>query len=245
MTRAYFLSIYALSWVVFGAGGLALNAVCAVLLLLPNRAACGPAVREAIRKLFGAWVAWLHATRVVSVTWRGPGPASWPRPAVVVANHPSLLDATLILSRLPDAICIFKPALLRNPFLAPAAIMAGYPAGGGGIDLIHAAARDVAAGRTLLVFPEGTRTAVGSALGPLKPGFALIARRAGVPIQVLIVRTDGEVLARGRQIWRVPRLPVRFEITVDRTIVPSPERTPGELTAEVRDRFAEWLGAAA
>lgn len=242
MKRPYFIAAYALSWLVFGVVGLALNAVCAVLLLLPGRESRGPAVREAIRRLFSAWVAWLSFTRLVRVTWRGPDPSGWPRPAVVVANHPSLIDATLLLARLPDAVCIFKPALLRNPFVAPAAIMAGYASGDGGIDLLHDVAAAVASGRSLLVFPEGTRTTRGVPLNPLKPGFALIARRAAVPVQVVIVRPDTEILPRGRPLWRVPDFPVRFEITADRVIASGPDRTPDVIVAEVKDRFAEWLG---
>src|SRR5579859_1101510 len=111
--RSYFVCMYFLSWAVFGTVGLGLNAFCALLLLLPGRDRRAPAVREIIRRLFTSWVGWLHATRLVIVTWHGPDFATFPRPAVYVANHPGLIDATILLARLPDAICIFKPALLR------------------------------------------------------------------------------------------------------------------------------------
>ncbi len=236
--RLYYVPMYFVSLLAFGAVGLGLNAVCAVLLLLPGRRARGPAVRETIRRLFGSWVAWLNAWGLVRVTWHGPDPAAWPRPAVYVANHPSLIDATLILARLPDAICIFKPALLRNPCLAPAALMAGYVSGAAGIDLIHGAAGALRDRQNLLIFPEGTRTDSGAVLNPLKPGFVLMARRAGVPVQILVVRVDGPVLPRGHPWWRAPRLPAHFNIHVDRAIASDGDSATGEIVAAVAARLS-------
>ena len=43
-----------------------------------GREARAPAVREAIRRLFGKWVAWLKNLGLVHVTWHGPEPAAWP-----------------------------------------------------------------------------------------------------------------------------------------------------------------------
>lgn len=240
--RSYFVCVYFLSWVIFGMVGLGLNAFCALLLLLPGRERRAPAVREIIRRLFASWVSWLHATRILNVTWHGPDRAALPRPAVYVANHPGLLDATVLLARLPDAVCIFKPAVQRNPFLAPAAIMAGYASGGNGIDLIHEMAEKVAAGRTLLIFPEGTRTGASRRFNPLKPGFALIARRADVPVQVLTIQGSRDLLPRGRPWWRVPALPARMEIHFDRLLPVDPDRSSREVMAEVEQIFAERLG---
>ena len=240
--RIYYVVMYFVSLSLFGAFGLALNAVCAVLVLLPRRPARSAAVREAIRRLFEKWAAWMHAAGLVHVTWHGPEPAAWPKPAVFVANHPSLIDATLLLARLPDAICIFKPALRRNPCLAPAAIMAGYVSGDAGIDLIHLAASQLSAGHNLLIFPEGTRTSTGLAFNPLKPGFAVIARHARVPVQVLVVRVDKEVLPRGQPWWRAPRLPAQFDIHVDRVIPTQGDQSATEIAAEVGVRFAARLG---
>ena len=52
----------------------------------------------------------------------------------------------------------------------------------------------VAAGHSLLIFPEGTRTAPGVALNPLRPGFALIAARARVPIRLILVRAPRDLV---------------------------------------------------
>ena len=125
------VGLYYLSWAVFGAVGLLLN----FGLRRPHAASRigrrlrASSVRSAIRRLFRAWLAWLHATGVVAVEWAGFDGEELQPGTVYIANHPTLIDATFILARLPDAICIFKPSLMSNPAVGPAAVMAGYVRG--------------------------------------------------------------------------------------------------------------------
>jgi 1-acyl-sn-glycerol-3-phosphate acyltransferase len=216
-----------------------------VLLLLPGRPAMGPAVRAAIRWLFDWWLRWLHAARVILVKWTGFEGETLAPGTVYIANHPTIVDATLILARLPDAVCIFKPSLMRNPAIGPAAEMAGYVKGDSGLDLIKAAAAKVAAGQSLLVFPEGTRTAEGTALGRMKPGFALIADRAKAPVRLMVLRASPGIGARGRPWWPAPaQLPATIEISLDRTWAYEPGRPAAVLTQSVERRICEVLAEA-
>jgi 1-acyl-sn-glycerol-3-phosphate acyltransferase len=48
------------------------------------------------------------------------------RGLVIVANHPSLLDAVMLVARLPRAACIMKASLMRNPLFGPGARLARY-----------------------------------------------------------------------------------------------------------------------
>ena len=188
----------------FGSVSLVLNMGCIVLLALPGGKRYGGTVRRIIRRLFKAWGAWLHASRLITIEWRHFGEGELPAGTVYIANHPMLIDATILLARLPDAVCIFKSSLMRNPAVGPAAIMAGYVRGDAGLDLIRAAAERVVDGQSLLIFPEGTRTAAGLALGHVKPGFALIADRAKAPVRLIVVETTPGLCTRETPWWRVP-----------------------------------------
>ncbi len=241
--RAYVAAAYYLSWFVFFAVGLMLNLCCMPLLLFPQREQRGAAVRVMIRRLFGAWCAWLHAVRLIYVEWEGFTPEALEGPAVYIANHPGLLDATFILARLPDAICIFKPALIRNPALGPAAVMAGYASGDTGIDLIRDVAERVAAGRSLLIFPEGTRTGPDVALNPLKPGFALIAARAQVPVRLLAVRAPRDLIPKSVPSWHVPTFPAHVEIAFLGELSAEDAANATELTARAARQLSEALAA--
>jgi 1-acyl-sn-glycerol-3-phosphate acyltransferase len=226
---------YYFSWFLFGLGGLLLNIVCAFLLIVPGRERFGGPVRRAIRWLFAFWLKWLHASRVVQIHWRGADSNVLTTGTVYVANHPTLVDATVLLARLPDAICIFKPALLRNPVIAPAAIVAGYVSGDSGIDLIRIVSDKISAGRSLLVFPEGTRTLPGQVLNPLKPGFALIARRAKAPIRLIVIKASPHLVQRNRAWWRLPPLPGWIEVTFGDLIANDEEVETLALARQVAD----------
>jgi 1-acyl-sn-glycerol-3-phosphate acyltransferase len=121
--------------------------------------------------------------------------------------------------------------------------MAGYVRGDTGIDLIKAAAARVAAGQSLLVFPEGTRTAPGTSLGKMRPGFALIADRAKAPVRLIIVEASPGLGARGRPWWPAPAvLPASLRISLDRSWPYEPGRSADVLTRLVERRIFEVLG---
>jgi 1-acyl-sn-glycerol-3-phosphate acyltransferase len=239
--RLYFAAMYYGSWFWFGLVGLLLNLFCALLLPLPRTQALQRRTRAAISRLFDLWTRWLHACGVVKVRWIGC-PARLPGGTIYVANHPSLIDATLLLARMSDAFCIFKPALMQNPCIAPAAILGGYVAGGRHADTLREAADKVSAGQSLLVFPEGTRTSPGHRLEPFKAGFVVIAQRARAPIQLIVIRAMPALVTRGRRWWAVPPvLPATVEITLDRRWEANPETGPHELCEEIHRHLLAQL----
>lgn len=65
------------------------------------------------------------------------------------------------------------------------------------------------AGKAVTVFPEGSRTADGR-LGEFKPGFALIAKRAGVPIAPVAIVGGYECWPRSRRLPRPGRIRLEF-----------------------------------
>jgi 1-acyl-sn-glycerol-3-phosphate acyltransferase len=243
LLRLYHYPANFVSWLLFAAVGIALNIVCMPLLIGGRRARRGAAVRTTIRWLFSAWCKWLHAARLIYVNFHGFDRAALEGPAVYVANHPGLLDATFILSQLPDAICIFKPAIIRNPALGPAAIMAGYACGSNGVDLIRDVAARLAAGRSLLIFPEGTRTAADVKLNPFRPGFAVIAARAHVPVRLILIRAPRDLVPKGWSWWRAPSFPSQVDITLLGEITLQPDETATGLTARVADQFSAALAS--
>ena len=48
------------------------------------------------------------------------------RSLLVAPNHPSLLDAVLIISRLPSMTCIMKAKIWDSPLLGAGALLAAY-----------------------------------------------------------------------------------------------------------------------
>lgn len=138
---------------------------------------------------------------------------------IIVANHPSMVDAPLLVARLPRAACIMKASLMRNPFLAPGARLARYIRNDTPSGLVRHAVADLNRGGQLVMFPEGTRTE-GGVLNPLRPGFTAISQRAGAPIQTLFIDTTSPYLCKGWPLWRLPPLPIEFTVRLGRRFEP-------------------------
>jgi len=130
---------------------------------------------------------------------------------IIAPNHPTLLDAVLIISRLRDVTCIMKPAILNNPLLGGGARLAGYIRNDSPAKLIKRSSDKLRAGHGLLIFPEGTR-AVGGRLNRFKGGFALIAKKAGVPIQTVFIETNSPFLCKGWPLFRKPTFPLFYRV---------------------------------
>lgn len=128
-------------------------------------------------------------------------------PMIVAANHPSLLDAVLLISRLPNAICIMKSSLMRNPLLGSASRLAGYVRNDGALPMIALSRDALMQGAQLVMFPEGSRT-LHFPLDPFAPSLGLIARRSGVPVQAVFLEFSTPYLGKGWPMWRRPSLPL-------------------------------------
>ena len=94
------------------------------------------------------------------------------------------------------------------------------------------AADKVAAGHTADRLSRGHAHArPGQALLPFKPGFVLIARRARVPIQLVRITTDSDLLTKGCAWWRLPRFPAHVEVTAGPLISTDTAASTAELNA--------------
>jgi 1-acyl-sn-glycerol-3-phosphate acyltransferase len=232
----YNLPAYYFTLLLFGAGGLELSLLSWLTGWLPATERTECFFQRLIHRHLAFFHWWCASARLVHVRYRGF--ERWPRGGLVLAaNHPALIDITCLLARMPEAVCIFKPAIRRNPVLGAAARRAGYLGSDGGHDLVRGAADKVAAGHTLVVFPEGTRTPPGEALLPFKPGFVLIARRAHAPIQLVRITTDSDVLTKGCAWWRLPRFPAHVEVTAGPLIPTDTTASTAELAAEIETWF--------
>ncbi|WP_295641698.1 lysophospholipid acyltransferase family protein [uncultured Methylibium sp.] len=157
------------------------------------------------------------------------------RGLIVVANHPSLLDALMLVARLPHSACIMKAGLMRNPFLGAGARLARYIRNDSPRGLIRLAVQDLQRGGQLVIFPEGTRT-TRQPVNPFMPGVPLIAKLAGAPIQTVFIDTDSPYLGKGWPLWRLPPLPIRFSVRLGERF--APEDDTDALLARLEAYFA-------
>jgi 1-acyl-sn-glycerol-3-phosphate acyltransferase len=138
---------------------------------------------------------------------------------IVAANHPSMLDALLVVARVPRGICIMRASLMRNPFLGAGARLARYIRNEPPRGMIRSAVENLKAGGQLVLFPEGTRT-IQAPINPFRPGLTLIAHMAQVPIQTVFIETPSPYLGKGWPIWRAPQFPIVFKVRLGERFAP-------------------------
>jgi 1-acyl-sn-glycerol-3-phosphate acyltransferase len=147
------------------------------------------------------------------------------RSLIIAPNHPSLIDVVLIVSRLPNAVCIIKANLWDQLILGGSARLAGYIRNISQAKLIVDATREVEDGSQLLVFPEGTRTR-GNPIQPFKGGFALIAKRARAPVQMVFIEINHPFLCKDCSLLRKPEFPLVFQARLGERFQPPDEVGP-------------------
>jgi 1-acyl-sn-glycerol-3-phosphate acyltransferase len=112
--------------------------------------------------------------------------------------------------------------------------------------MVREAIADLGQGGTVLLFPEGTRTTRAPVDMPTK-SVGVIARRAGVPVQTLLIETDSMFLRKGCPMWTRPSLPIIYRVRLGRRFDPpcDPEAFRLELDRYYRSELQHGLPRAA
>lgn len=198
----------------FGVGGLVLRFILFPPLKLLYR---DPAVRQRkardmVQGAFRTFIGFMHITGIY--TYRIHGEEKLREPGrLVLANHPSLIDVVFLISRIPNANCIVKASLFRNPFMRGAVTTAGYIPNDDPEKIIALAAESLARGESVVLFPEGTRTVPGRELR-LQRGAAYMALRAGVTPTLVTIRCNPPMLMKNVPWYSIPKSRPHFEFVV-------------------------------
>lgn len=134
-----------------------------------------------------------------------------PQPCIVVANHPSLLDALWIIPHLSNVICIAKSNLEYSPLWGLWIRILGYICSRDPNRAIDDCVGQLGAGASLLLFPEGTRSPE-TGLNRFNRGAAIIALRSGRPLVPVLIRYSKPIFVKGRSWFDFPNSPVQIEI---------------------------------
>jgi len=146
-------------------------------------------------------------------------------PVIIAPNHPSLIDAVMVLSRLPGLECIMKSKIMDNPCLGAGARLARYIRNDDPHSMIRQAVSELRGGNQLLLFPEGTRSD-GHPIGRLCGSTGLIAKQAHVPVQTVLIELDSPFLTKGWSPAHVPQTPITYRVRLGRRFDP-PENAQG------------------
>jgi 1-acyl-sn-glycerol-3-phosphate acyltransferase len=206
--------------------------------------------QRVVHYAFRLWLWWMRRLRLCRVSWIAGERLRASGPCLVVANHPTLIDVILLLTRLPQADCIVKTAAQRNPFMRRIVTRAGYLANDDGDALVESCAGRIAQGRSVLLFPEGTRSPRGG-LRRFQRGAAHIALKTGCPIVPVVITCRPPTLLKGQSWHDVPDRRPQWVLRVCAPIDPARYLGVGStlpvaarrLTADLQALYEQGLGA--
>ena len=125
--------------------------------------------------------------------------------SIIVINHRSHLDGFTLMHVVPHAkwftfaakkeLCDAK--LLRTGFRAAGLVEIDRQSGNVALETLTEAVRTMPARRSVVLFPEGTRTNT-KTLGPFKAGAILVARATGRRIRPIVIHGSEQLLPRNR-----------------------------------------------
>ena len=247
--RAWRLFATALSFFLFGLGSVVISLILApILLVLPGTAVQKQRRGKAcIHHVFRFYIGLMKLLGVLSYEVHGRNRLQGAK--LILANHPSLIDVIFLISLVPNANCVVKRALLRNPFTYGPVKAAGYIINDDSVDdVIDAAQQAFDRGDALIIFPEGTRSKPGQSLS-LKRGAANVAIRTAVDVTPVIIECNPLTLTKGEPWYRIPLQRPHFSIRIEHPILmkayidnQKPAMAARDLTADLTGFFNKEIG---
>lgn len=179
--------------------------------------------RHLVQRTFGFFLAIMAALGVAKFTIKDREYLASLKGKLVMANHPSLIDVVVLISLIPNADCVIKSALLRNPFMRQIIKATGYISNGDPEAVLLACEQTLNKGNNLIIFPEGTRTTPGHP-PKLQRGAASVALRCQADVVILNIRVFPTTLTKDKQWYQVPEQRFTFSVAVSNN-APRPQTT--------------------
>ena len=148
------------------------------------------------------WARFVLSVCGVKVIISGRDNVPLDRPVIFACNHTSQVDILVLYLALPvEFRFVVKEELFRIPIMGMAMKAADYipikrSGGKAALRSLSKAARQIKAGASVVIFPEGTRSPDGR-LAPFKPGGFLLATRSECPVVPVAISGSNRILRKG------------------------------------------------
>jgi len=205
-------------------------------------------MQRTVHRASGIFMGLLDTLGVVESTSHGVERLREPDSKLVVANHPTLIDVLALLALLPQADLVVNVDRASNPFLRGLIRSCGYLRNDGGVAIVTECVNRIRAGRSLIVFPEGTRSPR-RGLRRLQRGAAHIALQTPCDLLPVVISCDPPAFGKGQKWYDLPDCAVRLTLVVGEPIptgsalgegVPPPVAAR-RLTSQLRESLEKGL----
>ncbi len=202
------------------------------------------ALQRILTRAFGFMHAVLRVLRIVHFDPREVEGEIPDGPCVLVANHPTLMDTSAILSTMGNLATAVKPAVFRAFWARPLLEQAAHFEGAGTSPwrlrgMLDDALDRLGRGYRVLMFPEGTRSPPGG-MHPFGRTAFEVAVRANVPVVPLVVECEPRWLSKEHSLLKPPSSVPRMKLRALPAVHPS---STGFCSRTLRDVVAVAIRA--
>ena len=171
------------------------------ILLLPIKRA---KKKLAVHKMIYWIIRFYLYTVNVKIVRENPFGETFKKPAVIIANHQSFVDILLMLSTTPKLVMMTKHYVWQSPIFGWIVRYADFFSAGNGYENLEEQLKErVAEGYSIMVFPEGTRSADCS-IQRFHKGAFYLADLLKLDILPMLIYGTGQVLSKG-QAFRIKK----------------------------------------
>lgn len=237
-----YLATYA-GYALFGCGALLLMGVGFPVLRLMHseKKELHMASRRLTSLAFRIFVFYAQVTRAAKLDLEPLKKTTLPQTgAILVANHPTLLDYVFIASVFPTIDCVVRSTLLNNPFLSGIIRACGYLTNDDPETIFEECKNRFRQGDALLIFPEGTRSVPGKA-SHLHRGAAQLALRCNIPVIAIHIECSEWWLGKQLPWYTIPAKQPELTLSYVKTINSTDFLTKEKSTALAARRLTEEL----
>lgn len=154
------------------------------------------------------------------------------RGTIVIANHPSLIDVVILVSRIPNSICVVKESLFRNLFVRKV-IGKTYLSNTMNPDEFITNGSDILSkGYNIVIFPEGTRTIPNRTIR-LHRGFAYLQIATGASILPVKITNTPPILGKQQKWWDIGSKTSVYDIVLKPTICSDTKKNANKRTTAI------------
>ncbi len=202
-----------LSFVLFGVGGVFISIVLIPLFcLIPLGRQKKCVIYQCLLSLlFRAYIGFMKLSGLLTYEVNGRALLK-NKGQLVIANHPTLLDVVFLIALIPQANCLVKEGLWRNPLLLGPVSAAGYIKNNSK-QLLEQCLKSLRREDSLIIFPAGTRDHGARSLVFLR-GAANVALFAGHDITPVIICCVPQTLSKEGKWYKIPKTPPHFIINI-------------------------------
>lgn len=190
-------------FMVFGLGGLLVgSAVFPIILLVYKSEKQRKIFVNTIHITWRAFVWLMCALRLISIKCIDCDKLKHLQGTIIIANHPSLIDVVILVSKIPNSVCVVKESLFQNIFMRKVIRKIYLSNTMSPDEFITRGTEILAKGYNIVIFPEGTRTIPNKPIR-LHRGFAHLQMATGADILPVKITNAPPVLGKTQKWWDV------------------------------------------